>query len=216
MQEKKKEDGSEGKRRRKIPSTRIWKGSLYTFRDPDSGSEITLERLRRKVGFEASTDLEVKDEVRWLHRGRTRSPVTFAHHLLLLLLPTTPFKQFTNMPRVPYRYPAPGTDSIADVIRQRRGERGLTPLDGMLLNSPQFANGWNSLLGAVRTGMSLKDDLREAMVSTQSTRKRSVDFYLFVGSTLRSSHLSSLLLSFRSSESQSIIKLHSNGFNMRK
>jgi len=69
------------------------------------------------------------------------------------------------MPRVPYRYPAAGSDSIADAIRQRRGERGLTPLDGMLLNSPQFANGWNSLLGAVRTGMSLKDDLREAMVS---------------------------------------------------
>lgn len=54
---------------------------------------------------------------------------------------------------------------MADAIRQRRGERGLTPLDGMLLNAPPIAEGWNKLLGGVRTGSSLQDDLREIMVS---------------------------------------------------
>lgn len=69
------------------------------------------------------------------------------------------------MPRVPYCYPAAGSSPIADAIRARRGERGLTPLDGMLLNSPAIAEGWNKLLGGVRTGTSLQDDLREIMVS---------------------------------------------------
>lgn len=69
------------------------------------------------------------------------------------------------MPRVPYVYPAPGTSPIADAIRQRRGERGLTPLDGMLLNAPSIAEGWNKLLGGIRTGSTLQDDLREIMVS---------------------------------------------------
>lgn len=68
------------------------------------------------------------------------------------------------MPRIPYRFPAPGTSPIADAIRQRRGERGLTPLDGMLLNAPNVAQGWNTLLGAVRTGSTLPDELREIMV----------------------------------------------------
>ncbi len=70
------------------------------------------------------------------------------------------------MPRIPYRYPAAGTDPIADAIRERRGPvRGLTPLDGMLLNASPIASGWNSLLGAVRTKSSLPDDIREIMVS---------------------------------------------------
>jgi hypothetical protein len=69
------------------------------------------------------------------------------------------------MPRIPYRYPPAGADPIADAIRERRGPaRGLTPLDGMLLNAPAIANGWNNLLGAVRTKNSLPDDVREIMV----------------------------------------------------
>jgi hypothetical protein len=35
----------------------------------------------------------------------------------------------------------------------------------MLLNAQPIAEGWNKLLGAVRTGSSLQDDLREIMVS---------------------------------------------------
>lgn len=73
------------------------------------------------------------------------------------------------MPRIPYRYPPKGIDPIADAIRERRGpERGLTPLDGSLLNAPAIANGWNTLLGATRTKNSIPDDLRELMVRCRS------------------------------------------------
>lgn len=68
------------------------------------------------------------------------------------------------MPRVPYVFPPAGSDAVADAIRQRRGARGLTSLDGMLLNAPPIAQGWNTLLGAVRTGSLLEGDLREIMV----------------------------------------------------
>ncbi|GAB3564706.1 carboxymuconolactone decarboxylase family protein [Amycolatopsis endophytica] len=52
---------------------------------------------------------------------------------------------------------------IADRIRARRGGR-LRPLDGMLLHSPPFADGWNSLLGAIRGQGELSGDLRELAV----------------------------------------------------
>ncbi|ROS39748.1 carboxymuconolactone decarboxylase family protein [Amycolatopsis thermoflava] len=52
---------------------------------------------------------------------------------------------------------------VADRIRARRGGR-LTPLDGMLLHSPPFADGWNSLLGAIRGQGTLPGDLRELAV----------------------------------------------------
>ena len=66
--------------------------------------------------------------------------------------------------RVPGRYPIPGSSPVADRIRQRRGRRGLTPLDGTLLHSPPYADGWNTLLGAVRSGGRLPADIREAIV----------------------------------------------------
>ncbi|CEQ38582.1 SPOSA6832_00026, partial [Sporobolomyces salmonicolor] len=43
------------------------------------------------------------------------------------------------MPRIPYQNPAQGTSAIGDAIRQRRGARGLTPLDQSLLNAPEIA-----------------------------------------------------------------------------
>ncbi|WP_020417806.1 carboxymuconolactone decarboxylase family protein [Amycolatopsis sp. ATCC 39116] len=52
---------------------------------------------------------------------------------------------------------------VADRIRARRGGR-LTPLDGMLLHSPPFADGWNNLLGAIRGQGTLPGDLRELAV----------------------------------------------------
>lgn len=70
------------------------------------------------------------------------------------------------MPRIPYRFPTPGTDIVADRILERRGARGLTPLDGMLLNAPDVANGWNSFIGGLRNRTSLSDDVRELMVSS--------------------------------------------------
>ena len=80
---------------------------------------------------------------------------------VFIIQPTPP----EVMPRVPYRYPAPSTDAVADRIRQRRGVRGLTPLDGMLLNAPNVADGWNTFVGGLRTRTSLRDDVRELMVS---------------------------------------------------
>ena len=43
--------------------------------------------------------------------------------------------------RVPGRYPPVGTSLIADRIRERRGARGLTALDGALLHLPLVASG---------------------------------------------------------------------------
>lgn len=68
------------------------------------------------------------------------------------------------MPRVPYRFPSAGEDPIADRVRARRGARGLTPLDATLLNAPAIADGWNTLIGTLRTKNSLPDDVRELMV----------------------------------------------------
>lgn len=55
------------------------------------------------------------------------------------------------------------TSEVADRIRARRGGE-LTPLDGMLLHSPPIADGWNSLLGAVRERSTLPADVRELAV----------------------------------------------------
>ena len=63
------------------------------------------------------------------------------------------------------RYPPPGTDIHADAIRERRGARGITPLDANLLHVPPVAGGFNTLLGAIRTKGTLPGDLREIMVS---------------------------------------------------
>ncbi len=71
------------------------------------------------------------------------------------------------MPRVPYRFPPPGADAVADRIRERRGARGLTSLDGTLLNAPLVADGWNTFIGTLRTKNSLPDDIRELMVRLQ-------------------------------------------------
>lgn len=45
--------------------------------------------------------------------------------------------------------------AILERVKARRGEMGLIPLDLTLLHAPKIADGWNSLLGAVRTRNSL-------------------------------------------------------------
>ncbi|KAF8815525.1 alpha/beta-hydrolase [Phlegmacium glaucopus] len=62
------------------------------------------------------------------------------------------------------RYPPPGIDIHADAIRERRGARGITPLDANLLHVPPVAGGFNTLLGAIRTKGKLPGDIREAMI----------------------------------------------------
>ncbi|MET7575635.1 carboxymuconolactone decarboxylase family protein [Streptomyces sp. NPDC005492] len=60
----------------------------------------------------------------------------------------------------------PGTDGTGDIaarVRERRGG-ALRPVDRMLLHSPQLADGWNSLLGAIRQRMALPADIRELVI----------------------------------------------------
>lgn len=59
--------------------------------------------------------------------------------------------------------PADATGEVAERLRKRRGGR-LTPLDDMLLHSTPLADGWNTLLGAVRSRFSLPADLRELAI----------------------------------------------------
>ncbi len=49
---------------------------------------------------------------------------------------------------------------LVAAIRKRRGGK-LLNLDRMLLRSPGLAGGWNTFLGAVRTGLTLDPKLRE-------------------------------------------------------
>jgi len=68
------------------------------------------------------------------------------------------------MPRIAYlpQHHAEPEDLVA-AIRQRRGG-DLLNLDRMLLHSPAFARGWNSLLGAVRGELALDPALRELAI----------------------------------------------------
>ncbi|MFH0180247.1 carboxymuconolactone decarboxylase family protein [Streptomyces cacaoi] len=56
-----------------------------------------------------------------------------------------------------------GTGGIAHRVRARRGG-ALRPLDRMLLHSPQLADGWNTLLGAIRGRLRLPPDIRELVI----------------------------------------------------
>jgi AhpD family alkylhydroperoxidase len=56
-----------------------------------------------------------------------------------------------------------GTGEIAERIRDRRGG-DLRPVDRMLLHSPQLADGWNSLLGAIRQRTALPAAVRELVI----------------------------------------------------
>ncbi|RBY85432.1 carboxymuconolactone decarboxylase family protein [Blastococcus sp. TF02A-26] len=60
----------------------------------------------------------------------------------------------------------PGADDdgpVAELVRRRRGGE-LSDLDRLLLHSPPVAEGWNALLGALRSGTTLAADLRELVV----------------------------------------------------
>ncbi|RCI13039.1 hypothetical protein L249_0991 [Ophiocordyceps polyrhachis-furcata BCC 54312] len=71
--------------------------------------------------------------------------------------------------RLPYvdNPPPPTTAEDAAIVQRiaaRRAPRPLQPLDLTLLHAPAVADGWNSFLGAVRTGTSLADDIRELAI----------------------------------------------------
>lgn len=64
-----------------------------------------------------------------------------------------------------------GPADVVDAIRRRRGGN-LLNLDRMLLNSPAYAVGWNSFLGAVRSGLSLDARLRELAICAVAVLNR--------------------------------------------
>lgn len=71
--------------------------------------------------------------------------------------------------RIPYiPDPPPASSATAEAviqrIRARRAPGPLIPLDLALLHSPPVADGWNSLLGAIRTQTSLPADVREVAI----------------------------------------------------
>jgi alkylhydroperoxidase family enzyme len=55
------------------------------------------------------------------------------------------------------------TGEVAERVRARRGG-SLTPLDRLLLHSEPLADGWNTLLGAVRSRFELSAELRELAI----------------------------------------------------
>lgn len=70
--------------------------------------------------------------------------------------------------RLPYIPDDPTFESskdqeIVDRVKKRRGGK-LIELDKALLHSPPVADGWNSFLGAIRTGTTLPDSLRETAI----------------------------------------------------
>jgi alkylhydroperoxidase family enzyme len=54
-----------------------------------------------------------------------------------------------------------GPPDLVEAIRARRPGHQLWNLDRMLLNSPNFAKGWNTMFGAIRGQLSLPGKLRE-------------------------------------------------------
>jgi len=59
---------------------------------------------------------------------------------------------------------SPEDEQVLERVKARRGAMGLIPLDLALLHTPKFADGWNALLGAVRTKGILPDDIREIAI----------------------------------------------------
>jgi alkylhydroperoxidase family enzyme len=69
------------------------------------------------------------------------------------------------MSRIPY-VSGERTENESELVARIRARRGgkLLNLDRMLLNSPSFAQGWNSHLGAVRRELWLDPKLRELAI----------------------------------------------------
>jgi alkylhydroperoxidase family enzyme len=57
-----------------------------------------------------------------------------------------------------------GPPDLVDAIRARRPGHQLWNLDRMLLNSPNFAKGWNTMFGAIRGQLSVPGKLREVAI----------------------------------------------------
>ncbi|TFY82175.1 hypothetical protein EWM64_g1827 [Hericium alpestre] len=84
-----------------------------------------------------------------------------------------------NLPaRVPYVFPALGTNQIADAIRARRDNGTLLDLDGALLNAPLIAQSWNDIAGVVRDNNTIPADMRELMILRTAVLSNSAYIWL--------------------------------------
>ncbi len=72
----------------------------------------------------------------------------------------------TSTTGLPYRPPGDdaGPPDVVGPIRERRPGGKLLNLDRMLLNSPEFAKGWNAMFGAIRGKLSVSPKLRELTI----------------------------------------------------
>ncbi|KAJ7068666.1 4-carboxymuconolactone decarboxylase [Mycena amicta] len=66
--------------------------------------------------------------------------------------------------RIPYVFPAPGESAIADALRSRRPNNTLLALDGVLLNAPVLAQGWNDLFTVIRENTTIPGTMRELLI----------------------------------------------------
>jgi len=67
-------------------------------------------------------------------------------------------------PAIPYADPARAPQDLVDAIKARRKDGKLLNLDLMLLNSPAFAKGWNTMFGAIRGQLAVPAKLREISI----------------------------------------------------
>jgi len=70
-----------------------------------------------------------------------------------------------NLPaRVPYVFPPPGTNALADQVRQRRPNDTLLDLDGVLFNSQPLAEAWNGVAVLIRDNNPIPGNMRELLI----------------------------------------------------
>jgi alkylhydroperoxidase family enzyme len=67
-------------------------------------------------------------------------------------------------PMIPYADENKAPQELVQSIKARRTGGKLLNLDRMLLNSPEFAKGWNSMFGAIRGKLVLPGMLREIAI----------------------------------------------------
>ncbi|KAI0066079.1 4-carboxymuconolactone decarboxylase [Artomyces pyxidatus] len=74
-------------------------------------------------------------------------------------------KRDDNLPaRVPYVFPSPGTDAVADALRARRPNNTLLDLDGVLLNVEPLASSWNDIAAVIRDNNTIPGTMRELLI----------------------------------------------------
>jgi alkylhydroperoxidase family enzyme len=66
--------------------------------------------------------------------------------------------------KIPYADEKAGPPDLIEAIQSRRPGGKLLNLDRMLLNSPNFTKGWNTMFAAIRNQLSLPANLREIAI----------------------------------------------------